>query len=548
MGIRTRSWNGAASPPDWRVFMRECAAELGRELVCKTPAPARQTDRRRLARAFVLAKHGRTEEARQQIDAVASRLAVPARGRPAREQDLGLRADFVLVDAHVRVYEDRHSTPCDVERLRWVLDALPADDSIGQALALNQLCIHALHMGHFDKAQEHAESAIRLYRKGGAEFGSLHLHAHLGQIKLIRGDLIGAVAQYAEMEERLAVLPEDTVGLLAISRALRSEVAYEMNDLSGSAALLADAMGSVEEDDAWLDVRAAAYRVRTRLAFAQSGLPGALTELAHCERMAEHWNMPRLARLMQIERLRALTLSGETDAAAAVMRAVGLSPAHYDHDDGNDWALRQGSTAVAIARLLVRSRRSREALGFIEPAEDFAIRGGQLLALAKLRVIRGTAHWCLGQKTDAARALLSALRLLGQQPFRRFMLDEGRHVLEIVRATLDGEHVRISPGPEHRRRLSELSHAFTVASAGAAAPVPGIGKGNAAAGGLQRKYLELLALGLSNKEIGRTMGVSVNTVKYHLKGIFRELRAESRTQALAEAYRLQIIATPEVEV
>ena len=154
----------------------------------------------------------------------------------------------------------------------------------------------------------------------------------------------------------------------------------------------------------------------------------------------------------------------------------------------------------------------------------------------------------LRQKTDAARALLSALRLLGQQPFRRFMLDEGRHVLEIVRATLDGEHVRISPGPEHRRRLSELSHAFTVASAGAAAPVPGIGKGNAAAGGLQRKYLELLALGLSNKEIGRTMGVSVNTVKYHLKGIFRELRAESRTQALAEAYRLQIIATPEVEV
>lgn len=541
-----RRSHGATPSPDWRVFMRECAADLGRELVRRGPRAGRQTDRRRLARAFVLAKHGRTAEAREQVDAVAGRLGEPARSGRAR--DLGLRADLVLVDAHVRVYEDRPSSPCDVEQLSWVLDALPAHDSIGQALALNQLCIHALHVGHFDKAQEHAETAIRLYRRGGAEFGSLHLLAHLGQIKLIRGDLTGAVAQYTEMEMRLAVLPEDTVGLLAISRALRSEVAYEMNDISGSAALLDDAMGSVEEDDAWLDVRAAAYRVRTRLAFAHSGLPGALTELAHCERMAERWNMPRLTRLMQIERLRALTLSGETDAAFAVMRAVGLGPEHYDHENGSDWALRQGSVAVAIARLLVRSRRPRRALGFIEPAEDFAIRGGQLLALAKLRVIRATAHWRLGQKTDAARALLSALRLLGQQPFRRFILDEGQDVFEIVRATLDGDHVSISPGPEQRRRLSELSHAFIVASAGASGPVPGIGNGNAAAGGLHRKYLELLALGLSNKAIGRTMGVSVNTVKYHLKGIFRELRAGSRTQAIAEAYRLQIIATPEAEV
>jgi len=54
------------------------------------------------------------------------------------------------------------------------------------------------------------------------------------------------------------------------------------------------------------------------------------------------------------------------------------------------------------------------------------------------------------------------------------------------------------------------------------------------------KYLELLALGMSNKEIGRTMGVSINTVKYHLKLIFKQLRVDNRTQAVVEANRLGV--------
>jgi LuxR family maltose regulon positive regulatory protein len=60
--------------------------------------------------------------------------------------------------------------------------------------------------------------------------------------------------------------------------------------------------------------------------------------------------------------------------------------------------------------------------------------------------------------------------------------------------------------------------------------------------GNSQSYLELLALGMSNKEIGRTMGVSINTVKYHLKSIFKQLRVDNRTQAVVEASRLRAIS------
>ncbi|MBO3273766.1 response regulator transcription factor [Pseudomonas sp. Milli4] len=44
--------------------------------------------------------------------------------------------------------------------------------------------------------------------------------------------------------------------------------------------------------------------------------------------------------------------------------------------------------------------------------------------------------------------------------------------------------------------------------------------------------LKLLAEGLSNQEIGNTLFISVNTVKYHAKNINAKLGASRRTQAI----------------
>jgi LuxR family maltose regulon positive regulatory protein len=60
-------------------------------------------------------------------------------------------------------------------------------------------------------------------------------------------------------------------------------------------------------------------------------------------------------------------------------------------------------------------------------------------------------------------------------------------------------------------------------------------------GDSKRRYLELLAQGFSNKEIGRVMGVSSNTVKYHLKQIYGELHVHNRARAVSQARMLGII-------
>lgn len=55
------------------------------------------------------------------------------------------------------------------------------------------------------------------------------------------------------------------------------------------------------------------------------------------------------------------------------------------------------------------------------------------------------------------------------------------------------------------------------------------------------QVLELLAAGRSNKEIARSLSVSLNTVKTHVSRLFDKLEATRRTQAIVRARELGLI-------
>ena len=57
----------------------------------------------------------------------------------------------------------------------------------------------------------------------------------------------------------------------------------------------------------------------------------------------------------------------------------------------------------------------------------------------------------------------------------------------------------------------------------------------------ESEVLQLLAQGLTNKGIGQELGISPNTVKFHINAILNKFNAQSRTEAVVKASRLGLL-------
>ena len=60
----------------------------------------------------------------------------------------------------------------------------------------------------------------------------------------------------------------------------------------------------------------------------------------------------------------------------------------------------------------------------------------------------------------------------------------------------------------------------------------------------QREILELIASGQSTEEVARDLAISPETVRNHLRNVYKELRAHTRVEAIARAQRLGLLAAP----
>jgi DNA-binding CsgD family transcriptional regulator len=63
----------------------------------------------------------------------------------------------------------------------------------------------------------------------------------------------------------------------------------------------------------------------------------------------------------------------------------------------------------------------------------------------------------------------------------------------------------------------------------------------------EREILRLVATGLSNQQIANQLGISVNTVKVHLRNVFSKIGVASRTEATMYAVRAGIVTVDRVE-
>ena len=198
-----------------------------------------------------------------------------------------------------------------------------------------------------------------------------------------------------------------------------------------------------------------------------------------------------------------------------------LGPCPWDSDDGQD---PQDPLAVAAIRLAHGDALSadRRAQSILEdsPAPHPARRLHALLVAA-------VARQSLGQPRDASEAVERALEIAVADGYRRPFAEGGAAVRRLLQrhATLPTAYAPL---------VAELVDALEPV----ASPPPGLLE---PLSDRERDVLRLLPTLLPNTEIAGELFVSVNTVKTHVKSIYRKLDVSSRREAVARARQLRLI-------
>lgn len=195
---------------------------------------------------------------------------------------------------------------------------------------------------------------------------------------------------------------------------------------------------------------------------------------------------------------------------------------------------------LVYVRYLLAVARPEPALSLLVQLEPIATRRRRSLSLMTVYILQAVAQEALGQRDLALNCLARAIELAAPETYRRVFLDEGPAVGRLLL------HVR-SAVPDFVRSLLE---AFGLPS-----PVePGPGPAGASVSRetgepelieplseREVEVLQLVADGLSNREIAASLIISVGTVKKHLNNIFGKLEVRSRTQAVAQAREVGLV-------
>lgn len=148
------------------------------------------------------------------------------------------------------------------------------------------------------------------------------------------------------------------------------------------------------------------------------------------------------------------------------------------------------------------------------------------LRMPDLSGVEATA--ALGKEFPGAKVIILSSHDLEEDIFRAFQAGARGYLLKDV-------------------RVEDLSQAIKAVAAGQQHIPPDIAQALADHGQgtdlteREREVLHLVVKGLNNKEIGRTLGFSENTAKFHVKNIFLKLHVGDRTEAATVALQRGII-------
>ncbi|HEX6695850.1 MAG TPA: LuxR C-terminal-related transcriptional regulator, partial [Solirubrobacteraceae bacterium] len=424
------------------------------------------------------------------------------------------RPDARLAGLHaaVRLY-DRRLRGADGATERQALRAFtraPHDDPEIQALMLVILGVSELWTAAHDEAIEVLEAAVAATVAVRRRFLQIAAGGHLALALAFDGRMRQAAERAEEVIALAAGTGDDCGPPCAPAHLALAAARREWLDGAGAERALDAAETALRgSPERGLELVLALERSRVLLDAGQPSAAATALRVGHF-RLGGHPVPSALRPAVRAHDARVLLAAGEGAAARAA-----LEP----HD--------APELAVLRARILLLEQDPEAAR---ECLLERAVTGASVAVRVEAETLRAVARDALLDHDAAAAAIERALDAAERHDLRRCLLGAGPRLLAVLRRHARGVTA-------HGALTAELVGVLEGRTPGGSAP-------QLLAEALTERELAILRYLptiMSNREIARQLYVSVNTVKTHLKQIYRKLGVASRRDAIVRARELHLL-------
>jgi len=515
-------------------LLLECLDALPNEMIRSRP-------RLSIFYAWALLRGIRFEDVESRLDDAEQRLSLNDTENKAPESAKPQVRDMLGTVAALRasLAANTGDVPRSIELSRQALEYLSEDNLVLRGVVARNL--GDAYQGEDDLAAaiEAQTEAIAISQAAGDTFEAVFATSRLGRLHEIQGHLHQAAKAYRQALQIAGKHDGPPTPIAALAHMGLGEVLREWNDLNDA---LHHQTRAIELYEKWGRpiLLPDSYAYLARVKYAQGDIRGSLIALEEAKRIAQENHFTQtISRISGIQ-ARLWVRMGNLDAATTWMHESGMSL----DDDFNHVPFRTLQlTYLSLARLLLARNETDKALDLLERLLQAAETSGRTGGLIEVLVCKSLASQKLNEKAQAVSTLQRALSLGEPEGFIRSFVTEGPPMAILLTATLN-EQCEL-PGESLYKVSADYINKLILALeiVGQRLP-PKIDFDYPLVEPLSERefeVLKLLAAGLSNREIAQRLYVAVNTIKTHIRNIYGKLDVRSRTQAIAQAKKLNLL-------
>ena len=333
--------------------------------------------------------------------------------------------------------------------------------------------------------------------------------------------------------------PEEASGLATVPACIAAQVLYEEGCLDQADTLLRDRLPVIKARGP-IESALRAYQVLTRIARQRKQCDFAALLLREAEALGEPRGWPRLVAACLAERASLLLRGGQTREARLVLEYLDRYAESHRSGSGHSTAEITRYRTLTRWRVSWAETPSREAVAGLRQLYHQALEEQDLYVGRGLAVELAEMLAAMKETEEADALFFHTIKAAAAAGLYQVFVEGGPESGTLLRRAYARAAAPASTDREVLPFVGSLLSRWAAANAGSPPERPS-GRGGDTLTARERDVLAMISQGFVNKRVARSLEISPETVKSHVKRIFSKLAVSTRTEAVSRAGSLGLL-------